>query len=281
MISIKDVKYTYEVAETQALRGVSLDIREGEFVVIVGRNGSGKSTLAKMLNALLLPTFGQVMIQGDDGVLMDTAEERYTIDIRKKVGIVFQNPDNQIVTTVVEEDVGFGPENLGVPTEEIIKRVHDALEAVDMLDYAKSAPHMLSGGQKQRIAIAGMLAIEPQVLVLDEATAMLDPLGRKKILDIVSKLHREKRITVIMITQYMDEAVDADRVIVMNDGLVEMEGTPREIFKQGDHLRKIGLDVPVMVELRDNLIEKGIIDDCDALTAEELAERICPLLLKN
>lgn len=275
MIKINDVKYSYEGSETEALRGVSIDISDGEFVAIVGHNGSGKSTLAKMLNALQLPSSGSVTVFG-----MDTADETKTLEIRKKVGMVFQNPDNQIVTTVVEEDVGFGPENLGIPTEEILHRVHDALEAVDMLDYAKSAPHMLSGGQKQRVAIAGMLAIEPQVLVLDEATAMLDPLGRKDILRIVTDLNRKKGITVIMITQYMEEAVIADRVIVMNEGLVAFEGTPTEVFKRGEELRKINLDVPPMVELRDDLAAAGIIEPCSAMTVEEMANELCPLLLK-
>lgn len=275
MIKINDVKYSYENSETEALRGVSISIADGEFVAIVGHNGSGKSTLAKMLNALQLPSSGSVTVFG-----MDTADESKTLDIRKKVGMVFQNPDNQIVTTVVEEDVGFGPENLGVPTEEILRRVHDALEAVDMLGYAKSAPHMLSGGQKQRIAIAGMLAIEPQVLVLDEATAMLDPLGRKDILRIVKDLNRKKGITVIMITQYMEEAVIADRVIVMNEGLVAFEGTPAEVFRRGTELRRINLDVPPMVELRDDLAASGIIKPCNAMTVEEMANELCPLLLK-
>ena len=275
MIKINDVKYSYENSETEALRGVSISIADGEFVAIVGHNGSGKSTLAKMLNALQLPSSGSVTVFG-----MDTADESKTLDIRKKVGMVFQNPDNQIVTTVVEEDVGFGPENLGIPTEEILRRVHDALEAVHMLDYAKSAPHMLSGGQKQRIAIAGMLAIEPQVLVLDEATAMLDPLGRKDILRIVKDLNRKKGITVIMITQYMEEAVIADRVIVMNEGLVAFEGTPAEVFRRGTELRKINLDVPPMVELRDDLAASGIIKPCNAMTVEEMANELCPLLLK-
>lgn len=275
MIKINDIKYSYENSETEALRGVSISIADGEFVAIVGHNGSGKSTLAKMLNALQLPSSGSVTVFG-----MDTADESKTLDIRKKVGMVFQNPDNQIVTTVVEEDVGFGPENLGVPTEEILRLVHDALEAVDMLDYAKSAPHMLSGGQKQRIAIAGMLAIEPQVLVLDEATAMLDPLGRKDILRIVKDLNRKKGITVIMITQYMEEAVIADRVIVMNEGLVAFEGTPAEVFRRGTELRKINLDVPPMVELRDDLAASGIIKPCNAMTVEEMANELCPLLLK-
>ncbi|MCI6817530.1 MAG: energy-coupling factor transporter ATPase [Eubacteriales bacterium] len=275
MISVKNVKYTYDGAETQALKGISFDVFDGEFVAIVGHNGSGKSTVAKLMNALIVPDEGSVTVDG-----MDTADESRTLDIRKKVGIVFQNPDNQIVTTVVEEDVGFGPENLGVPTEEIHRRVHDALEAVDMLSYARSAPHMLSGGQKQRIAIAGMLAIEPQVLVLDEATAMLDPLGRKKIIDIVMDLHNKRGITVVMITQYMEEAVGADRIIVLNDGLVELIGKPVEVFSQGDRLRSIGLDVPVVVGIRDELISRDLIKPCDAMTAEELAEVLCPLLLK-
>lgn len=276
MISVKNVKYTYDGAETQALKGISFDVFDGEFVAIVGHNGSGKSTVAKLMNALIVPDEGSVTVDG-----MDTADESRTLDIRKKVGIVFQNPDNQIVTTVVEEDVGFGPENLGVPTEEIHRRVHDALEAVDMLSYARSAPHMLSGGQKQRIAIAGMLAIEPQVLVLDEATAMLDPLGRKKIIDIVMDLHSKRGITVVMITQYMEEAVGADRIIVLNDGLVELIGKPVEVFSQGDRLRSIGLDVPVVVGIRDELISRDLIKPCDAMTAEELAEVLCPLLLKT
>lgn len=275
MISVKNVKYTYDGAETQALKGISFDVFDGEFVAIVGHNGSGKSTVAKLMNALIVPDEGSVTVDG-----MDTADESRTLDIRKKVGIVFQNPDNQIVTTVVEEDVGFGPENLGVPTEEIHRRVHDALEAVDMLSYARSAPHMLSGGQKQRIAIAGMLAIEPQVLVLDEATAMLEPLGRKKIIDIVMDLHNKRGITVVMITQYMEEAVGADRIIVLNDGLVELIGKPVEVFSQGDRLRSIGLDVPVVVGIRDELISRDLIKPCDAMTAEELAEVLCPLLLK-
>lgn len=276
MISVKNVKYTYDTSETPALKGVSFDINDGEFVAIVGHNGSGKSTIAKLLNALLIPDEGSIEVDG-----MRTSEPNRTLDIRKKVGVVFQNPDNQIVTTVVEEDVGFGPENLGIPPEEIRVRVKEALTAVEMLDYARSAPHMLSGGQKQRIAIAGMLALEPKVLVLDEATAMLDPLGRKKIIEIINDLHANKGITVIMITQYMEEVINADRVIVLNDGLIEMAGTPTEVFSHGEELRKIGLDVPVVVAIRDKLINEKLIEPCDALSAEELAEVICPLLLKN
>ncbi|MBR3298195.1 MAG: energy-coupling factor transporter ATPase [Clostridia bacterium] len=276
MIRTNNIEYSYDGAERKALDGVSLEIREGEFVAIVGHNGSGKSTLAKMLNALLLPDAGVVSVFG-----MDTSDEELTLDIRKKVGIVFQNPDNQIVTTVVEEDVGFGPENLGVPTQEIVERVHSALEAVGMLDYAKHAPHMLSGGQKQRIAIAGVLAIDPDVLVFDEATAMLDPLGRRAVIDIASRLNKEKGKTVVMITQYMEEVTAADRVIVMSGGKIAMTGTPEEIFRRGDELRALRLDVPVMVELREMLEKDGIIPVTDALEVEEMAEVICPLLLKN
>ena len=242
---------------------------------IVGHNGSGKSTLARMFNALLLPTEGSVFVN-----TIDTQDEERVLDIRRCVGMVFQNPDNQIVTTVVREDVAFGPENLGIPTNEMIGLVDGALEAVGMQDYAESAPHMLSGGQKQRIAIAGMLAMRPQVLVLDEATAMLDPIGRRDILSIVHRLNREEGITVIMITQYMEEAVDADRVIVMNAGQIEMQGTPAEVFRRGDRLREIGLDVPAAVELREQLAAEGIADCGDAMTIKEIADKLCPLLLK-
>ena len=283
MIKTQNLSFVYRetdendntVIEGKVLKEINLTIEKGSFTAVLGCNGSGKSTLAKHFNAILLPTGGKVYIKG-----MDTSDKKEVFNIRQSAGMVFQNPDNQIVTTVVEEDVGFGPENLGVPTEEILRRVHDALEAVDMLDYAKSAPHMLSGGQKQRIAIAGMLAIEPQVLVLDEATAMLDPLGRKDILRIVKDLNRKKGITVIMITQYMEEAVIADRVIVMNEGLVAFEGTPAEVFRRGTELRKINLDVPPMVELRDDLAASGIIKPCNAMTVEEMANELCPLLLK-
>lgn len=276
MIRIDNIEYSYDDAAKKALDGVSLAIEEGEFVAIVGHNGSGKSTLAKMLNALLIPDSGSVSVFG-----MDTKDEEKTLDIRKKVGIVFQNPDNQIVTTVVEEDVGFGPENLGVPTEEILERVRAALEAVDMLNFAKSAPHMLSGGQKQRVAIAGVLAIRPDVLVFDEATAMLDPLGRRAIIDIAKKLNKTDGKTVVMITQYMEEATVADRVVVMNGGKIAFEGTPAEVFRRGDELRALRLDVPTMVELRDDLAKEGLINACDALSVEDMAEEICRSLSKN
>lgn len=275
MLSIKNVSFTYD-SGTPALENVSIEIKEGEFLCIVGHNGSGKSTLAKMLNGLLLPTEGTVEVAG-----MDTSDDSKLLDIRRLVGIVFQNPDNQIVTTVVREDVAFGLENLGIPTDEMIIRVDEALKAVGMENYADSAPHMLSGGQKQRIAIAGMLAMQPKVLVLDEATAMLDPYGRRDILSIVRELHDNKGITVVMITQYMEEALGADRVIVMNSGHVQMEGTPQEIFDRGDELRSIGLDVPAAVELRELIKKNGIADLGNAVTLEEIASGLCQSLLKN
>ena len=276
MIEIDNVSYRYEDAKRAALSDVTLNIPKGEFLAIVGHNGSGKSTLAKHLNALLLPTEGAVRVAG-----MDTKDEENTLSIRQKVGIVFQNPDNQLVTTVVEEDVAFGPENLGVPGPEIRKRVDTALAAVGMEQYATRAPHMLSGGQKQRIAIAGMLAMQPEVLVLDEATAMLDPRGRREILSIVSRLHREKGITDVMITQYMEEATIADRVAVMADGKLLLEGPPREVFRQTALLRQHRLDIPAMTELKDRLNAHGAGLPEDILTVEDMADAICQSLLKN
>lgn len=276
MIEIDNVSYRYEDAKRAALSDVTLNIPKGEFLAIVGHNGSGKSTLAKHLNALLLPTEGAVRVAG-----MDTKDEENTLSIRQKVGIVFQNPDNQLVTTVVEEDVAFGPENLGVPGPEIRKRVDTALAAVGMEQYATRAPHMLSGGQKQRIAIAGMLAMQPEVLVLDEATAMLDPRGRREILSIVSRLHREKGITVVMITQYMEEATIADRVAVMADGKLLLEGPPREVFRQTALLRQHRLDIPAMTELKERLNAHGAGLPEDILTVEDMADAICQSLLKS
>ena len=276
MIEIDNVSYRYEDAKRAALSDVTLNIPKGEFLAIVGHNGSGKSTLAKHLNALLLPTEGAVRVAG-----MDTKDEENTLSIRQKVGIVFQNPDNQLVTTVVEEDVAFGPENLGVPGPEIRKRVDTALAAVGMEQYATRAPHMLSGGQKQRIAIAGMLAMQPEVLVLDEATAMLDPRGRREILSIVSRVHREKGITVVMITQYMEEATIADRVAVMADGKLLLEGPPREVFRQTALLRQHRLDIPAMTELKERLNAHGAGLPEDILTVEDMADAICQSLLKN
>ena len=271
MITVDHLTYRYD-AEHTALRDVSLKINKGEMLAIVGHNGSGKSTLAKHLNALMLPSEGRVIVDG-----MDTADEKNMLDIRRRVGMVFQNPDNQIVTTIVEEDVAFGPENLGLESEEIRGRVKAALAAVGMEEYARSAPHMLSGGQKQRIAIAGMLAMEPEVMVLDEATAMLDPQGRRDVLDIVNRLNRERGMTVVMITQYMEEALRADRVAVMAKGELVAEGSPREVFSRGAELKERGLGLPPIAQLRDKLIAGGMDIPADLITAEELADAICLL----
>ncbi|MBS5568837.1 MAG: energy-coupling factor transporter ATPase [Clostridium sp.] len=276
LIEIQNVSYAYEDAAAKALNNVSLTINDGEFVAVVGHNGSGKSTLAKHLNALLLPTEGKVLVDG-----MDTADEADTLSIRQRVGMVFQNPDNQLVTTIVEEDVAFGPENIGVPGNEIRTRVDRALAAVGMEKYAHSAPNMLSGGQKQRIAIAGMLAMQPKVLVLDEATAMLDPKGRRDIIDLVTKLHKENGITVVMITQYMEEAIGADRVAVMSGGELILEGTPKEVFSQDELLHKHRLDVPVMQQLANRLNAHGANLSKCILSVEEMAQAICLSLSKN
>lgn len=276
LIEIQNVSYAYEDAAVKALNNVSLTINDGEFVAVVGHNGSGKSTLAKHLNALLLPTEGKVLVDG-----MDTADEADTLSIRQRVGMVFQNPDNQLVTTIVEEDVAFGPENIGVPGNEIRTRVDRALAAVGMEKYAHSAPNMLSGGQKQRIAIAGMLAMQPKVLVLDEATAMLDPKGRRDIIDLVERLHKENGITVVMITQYMEEAIGADRVAVMSGGELILEGTPKEVFSQDELLHKHRLDVPVMQQLANRLNARGANLPKSILSVEEMAQAICLSLSKN
>lgn len=276
LIEIQNVSYAYEDAAAKALNNVSLTINDGEFVAVVGHNGSGKSTLAKHLNALLLPTEGKVLVDG-----MDTADETDTLSIRQRVGMVFQNPDNQLVTTIVEEDVAFGPENIGVPGNEIRTRVDRALAAVGMEKYAHSAPNMLSGGQKQRIAIAGMLAMQPKVLVLDEATAMLDPKGRRDIIDLVTKLHKENGITVVMITQYMEEVIGADRVAVMSGGELILEGTPKEVFSQDELLHKHRLDVPVMQQLANRLNAHGANLPKSILSVEEMAQAICLSLSKN
>ncbi len=273
MIKTQDLAFTYPGTEdqvnTRALRGVDVTIERGSFVVILGHNGSGKSTLAKTFNAVLLPSGGKVYVEG-----MDTMDESLLLEIRRRVGMVFQNPDNQIVANVVEEDVAFAPENLGVPSAEIRKRVDDALEAVGMTQFVKHAPHLLSGGQKQRIAIAGVLAMKPECIVLDEATAMLDPVGRREVLAAVEKLNREQGITVVLITHHMNEAEHADRVIVMNDGLVVMDGKPREVFTRKEELEDIGLAVPDTVSLLFSLREAGMDVPVDAITVEECADVI-------
>ena len=274
MIETKELTYTYPAPEGEtnppALRGVSVTIEKGSFTVVLGHNGSGKSTFAKHLNAVLLPCGGAVYVEG-----MDTRDERMLLEIRRRTGMVFQNPDNQIVANVVEEDVAFGPENLGVPTAEIRRRVDDALAAVGMEQFARHAPHLLSGGQKQRIAIAGILAMEPECIVLDEATAMLDPAGRREVIDTVRRLNRERGITVVLITHHMAEAESADRVIVMNDGQVAMEGAPHDVFAQVDRLHELGLAAPDTVELLHLLREAGMDVPLTGLTVDECADTIC------
>ena len=274
MIETKELTYTYPAPEGEtnppALRGVSVTIEKGSFTVVLGHNGSGKSTFAKHLNAVLLPCGGAVYVEG-----MDTRDERMLLEIRRRTGMVFQNPDNQIVANVVEEDVAFGPENLGVPTAEIRRRVDDALAAVGMEQFARHAPHLLSGGQKQRIAIAGILAMEPECIVLDEATAMLDPAGRREVIDTVRRLNRERGITVVLITHHMAEAESADRVIVMNDGQVAMDGAPHDVFAQVDRLHELGLAAPDTVELLHLLREAGMDVPLTGLTVDECADTIC------
>ena len=280
IIQTENVQFAYPAEEGKtaplALGGVTLAIQRGSFVVVLGHNGSGKSTLAKTFNGVLLPCGGQVLVEG-----MDTRDEAKLLAIRQRVGMVFQNPDNQIVANVVEEDVAFAPENLGVPTEEIRRRVDDALAAVGMREFVRHAPHLLSGGQKQRIAIAGVLAMEPACIVLDEATAMLDPVGRREVLSTVHRLNREKGITVVLITHHMDEAEEADRVVVMDDGKVAMDGTPREVFTQVDALRSMGLTVPDTVALLDRLRRDGVDVPLDALTVEECADAVFAALNKQ
>jgi len=273
IIKTENLTFSYPPDEgkepVQALRGVDLTIEQGSFIVILGHNGSGKSTLAKHMNAVLLPSGGRVWVSG-----MDTYDEALLLEIRRRVGMVFQNPDNQLVANVVEEDVAFGPENLGVPTEEIQKRVTAALKAVGMEEFTMHAPHHLSGGQKQRVAIAGVIAMEPACIVLDEATAMLDPLGRREVLDTVKKLNREKGITIVLITHHMDEAAMAGRVVVMDDGKVVMDGTPEEVLVRVEELRAIGLAAPHTVELLYGLRQDGFDVPLNALGIKECADAI-------
>ena len=273
MIECKGVRFRYDSEAPEALKGIDLTIADGVFLVVAGHNGSGKSTLSKHINGLLLPTEGHVLVNG-----LDTQNEEDLLAIRQQVGMVFQNPDNQLVTTIVEEDVAFGPENLGVTSPEIRVRVDEALKKVGMSAYAESAAHRLSGGQKQRIAIAGMLAMEPKILVLDEATAMLDPKGREELLETVYELNRKNGMTVIMITQYMEEAVMADRLIVMSDGQIVMDDTPTSVFTRGNELRALGLDVPEIVRIREDLVQQGVSIPSTVLTDTQLAEALCPLL---
>lgn len=272
-IEIKNLKHSYidtDGNEIHALNGVSLDIYKGEFIAVIGANGSGKSTLARHLNALLLPTEGKCIVAG-----MDTADDKNLWNIRQHVGMVFQNPDNQIVAAIVEEDVAFGPENIGVPPAEIRTRVDNALAAVGMTEYAKHAPHLLSGGQKQRVAIAGVLALEPDCIVLDEPTAMLDPRGRIEIVNTVKKLNREKNITVVYITHYMEEAMQADRIIAMEHGVIKMQGRPEEIFTKVKELHALGLETPLAAQTAFDLRQKGIKLADGIISNEELTEELC------
>lgn len=277
MIEIKDLYFSYENEgenknPRNVINGVNLNIKEGEFVALLGHNGSGKSTLAKLINALFIPKKGQVIVDG-----FDTKDDKSVWDIRSRAGMVFQNPDNQLVATVVEDDVAFGPENLGIESSEIRKRVDKALESVNMEDFKKNSPHLLSGGQKQRVAIAGILAMSPTYIILDEPTAMLDPSGRKEVMDTVLKLNKEQGKTIILITHYMDEAAMADRLIIMEEGSIILQGKPREVFSHVDEIKKIGLDVPQVTELAFDLKKQGFNIRNDVLTVEELVEQVCHL----
>ena len=278
LFDIRHVSHTFETEEGKtfdALKDVTAQIKKGEFTAIIGTNGSGKSTLARHLNALLLPTEGELIVEG-----MRTSDAGRVWDIRQKVGMVFQNPDNQLVAAVVEEDVAFGPENLGVPPEEIRERVDLALEKVGMTSYRKQAPSMLSGGQKQRVAIAGVLAMKPDCIVLDEPTAMLDPKGRKEVMDTIHELNKKEGITIVLITHFMEEAVTADHILVIDRGVLKMEGTPREIFSQADKVTEIGLDVPVPADLARRLRKKGMAVSEKCMTDVELGEALCPFVSK-
>ena len=280
IITVDNLIFEYTDEDTgeknRVLDNVSLNVKEGEFLAVLGHNGSGKSTLAKHFNAILLPTDGKVFVDG-----IDTSDESRLFDIRRRVGMVFQNPDNQMVATIVEEDVAFAPENLGVPREEIRERVDNALETVGMTAFKRHAPHMLSGGQKQRVAIAGVLAMQPEILVMDEPTAMLDPNGRAEVIQTIKKLNREMGLTVILITHYMDEAVQADRVIVVDSGHISMEGAPRDIFPQVDRLVDLGLDTPQSTYLIYMLNKLGLDFNPRVLNDKECAEELIKRLKKN
>lgn len=276
MINFNNVSYKYtsleEDKEVYAINGINLEVQQGEFLVVLGHNGSGKSTLAKHINALVIPTEGNVIVNG-----LNTRDEKNLWDIRSTAGMVFQNPDNQLVATIVEEDVAFGPENLGIPPAEIRKRVDNSLETVGMSEYKRHAPHLLSGGQKQRIAIAGILAMEPKCIVFDEPTAMLDPSGRKDVLNTIKDLNKNHGITIILITHYMDEAVQGDRVVVVDSGKIIMEGKPKEVFSQVDKMNEIGLDVPQVTQLAYELNKEGIDISTDILNVDEMVNALCQL----
>ena len=284
VLSLENVTYRYKQLDENgrqlelppAVNDVSFDVEEGEFIALVGHNGSGKSTLAKLFNGLLKPKSGKILVLGQD-----TSDEKLLYEIRKNVGVVFQNPDNQMVATLVEDDVAFGPENIGLPPEEIGKRLDFALKAVGMEAYRNTAAHRLSGGQKQRIAIAGVLAVMPRILVLDESTAMLDPQGRREVLKVVKKLNRELKITVVLITHFMEEAAQADRILVMDDGRLVLSGTPREVFSKRDFLDSIGLDVPLPAAVGSLLAAKGCQLPETVLDEDELVEALCRLKAKT
>lgn len=272
-VSFKYVKDSEGIKkEKYAVRDVNFEVKKGEFLVILGHNGSGKSTIAKHMNALVVPTGGTVIVDG-----LNTSDPENIWNIRSRAGMVFQNPDNQLVATIVEEDVAFGPENLGIEPSEIRRRVDESLEKVGMSKYKRHAPHLLSGGQKQRIAIAGILAIQPQCIIFDEPTAMLDPSGRKEVLKTIKDLNKKHGITIVLITHYMDEAAQADRIIVMDGGSVKMEGTPREIFPQVEHMKKIGLDVPQVTELAYELKKSGLSINEKILNVDEMVNELCQL----
>ena len=279
-IKLENVCYAYEADEGEkpvnAVDGVSLEVEEGSFVAVVGHNGSGKSTLARLFNGLLLPDSGSVTVFG-----MDTKDEKQIYSIRSSVGMVFQNPDNQMVASVVEDDIAFGPENLGLPRDEIIRRVDRALEQVGMSEYRKSTPFRMSGGQKQRLAIAGVLAIRPKVIVLDESTAMLDPKGRREVMDVIHTLNKEEKMTVIHITHYMEEVLEAERVIVMDGGKIAVDDTPRAVFARGEQLKKYKISPPAVTLMADALADCGADIARDIATEEELEDAICRLLCKD
>ena len=275
MITTENVRFEYSThsgSAKLALDDININIAKGEFVAILGHNGSGKSTLAKHFNALLLPGAGTVYVKE-----MNTKNEKLLWDIRQTAGMVFQNPDNQIVATIVEEDVAFGPENLGIPPLEIRRRVDDSIKTVDMTEYAKHSPHLLSGGQKQRVAIAGIIAMKPECIILDEPTALLDPVGRKEVLNTIIKLNKEEGITIILITHYMDEAIQADRIYVMKNGKIIMEGKPKDVFKEVETVKAAGLDVPQVTELSHRLNREGLKLSPDILTVEEMVVELCRL----
>lgn len=271
LISVENVNFSYD-KKIPVLKNISLSVEEGEYIAVIGHNGSGKSTLAKLLNGLILADQGKIVVDG-----FSPDDKKSIFEIRKRVGVVFQNPDNQLVASIVEDDVAFGPENLGVKRQEIGERIDFALKSVGMEKFRYSSPARLSGGQKQRIAIAGVLALKPKVLVLDESTAMLDPVGRKEVLEVVKKLNQEQKTTVINITHYMDETVDCDRVVVVNDGEIALVGTPQEIFKEEKKLEQMGLELPLATKIANKLIEKGVPLESGILTERELKDRLCAL----